>query len=604
MTGAAVRLQAIVENPGVVAFAAQFSAPDDEDLSHASAGELATGDGAAYALGAISLPTAVTWREQRSLPLMTHTYTGIGPFTAELRLDGLVAASVVVQLALAAPRGVSAEAQKEGPPLFALMPVANEPFQRVLKLHVRGLQPGQRLRVDGGAGQVRDLAGEEGQEVLAEMLLSYQKPGLYLVSVELLDGEGFWIETLAQTPLEIAAPEEQVPAEPGGAARELGAVDVTAAAPVVAWLPYRNFKARSGGTRTYSQPGGGAVRRSVGAGVWLSARRETAVGGNTWYQTAGGDWVRGDTVTFFQPSDLRGVLLDATAPPPPPPPPPPPNRTGVVTATRLNVRARPGVAANNPPVGVLQAGAQVTIFEEQMAGGEVWYRIGVNRWVAAQWVRVTAPRATASDLGQAVGTVTLPFGWVVPDVLNVRAQPGVAANNPAIAQLKHYDVRPIMKEVSASGSRWYQVGEQQWVEARQMGVARLRSRPSSIGKDALWVAVNLSQQTAVCYEGDRPVFAALTASGLPGTPTVQGIFRTWRRLETGKMSGPGYYIEDVTWTCYFYSGYALHTAYWHDKFGAPRSHGCLNLSPHDAWWIYQWSAKGGPNSPIVYVYSS
>ena len=116
------------------------------------------------------------------------------------------------------------------------------------------------------------------------------------------------------------------------------------------------------------------------------------------------------------------------------------------------------------------------------------------------------------------------------------------------------------------------------------------------------MAVSLKEQTAVAYEGDRPVYAALVATGLPGTPTVQGIFRTWRRLDTGVMAGSGYYIEDVTWTCYFYSGYALHTAYWHDSFGSPRSHGCVNLSPHDAWWIFQWSAPDGPNSPVVYAY--
>ena len=69
------------------------------------------------------------------------------------------------------------------------------------------------------------------------------------------------------------------------------------------------------------------------------------------------------------------------------------------------------------------------------------------------------------------------------------------------------------------------------------------------------------------------------------------------------MSGPGYYLEDVTWTCYFYSGYSLHTAYWHDAFGKPRSHGCVNMSPHDAWWVYRWkNAPGGRNSPMVYVY--
>ena len=105
-----------------------------------------------------------------------------------------------------------------------------------------------------------------------------------------------------------------------------------------------------------------------------------------------------------------------------------------------------------------------------------------------------------------------------------------------------------------------------------------------------------------------PVYAALVATGLPGTPTVQGVFRTWWRVDSRRMtggSGAGYYfLEEVTWTCYFYGGYALHTAYWHDAFGRPRSHGCVNLSPYDAWWIYQWSASGGDKSPMVYVYWS
>ena len=109
----------------------------------------------------------------------------------------------------------------------------------------------------------------------------------------------------------------------------------------------------------------------------------------------------------------------------------------------------------------------------------------------------------------------------------------------------------------------------------------------------------------MAYEGDKPVYTALVATGLPGTPTVQGIFRTWWRLESRRMAGGSgagyYYLEEVTWTCYFHGGYALHTAYWHDAFGRPRSHGCVNLSPYDAWWLFQWSAPGGANSPAVYV---
>ncbi len=482
MNGTAIRLQATVESSGQVAFAAQFTAPDEEAAAEAFVAELATGDGVSYALGPISPPTAVTWREQRSLPLTAHTYKGAGPFTAELRLDGLVAAAALVRPTRRTARASSRAAQDEGPALFAVAPVADEPGQRTLRLHARALPPGQRLRVDGGAGQVRELAGEAGQEIVADMLLSYAKPGMYLVSVELLDGDGFWLETLAQTPLEISAPAESG-TEEAQPTVEPRAVDLAAAIPAEPWLPYRNFKARAGGTRTYSRPGGGTVRRSVGTGVWLTARHQTQVGGATWYQTAGGDWVKADSVTFFDPSDLHGVRLDASAPPPPPPPPPPPvgQRKGVVTADRLNVRARPGTAANNPPIDVLRAGAQVTIFEEQMGGGEVWYRIGTGRWVVAQWVRVAAVR-TDTDAGvRMAGAAGLPFGWVVPEVLDVRASPGVNADNPVIAQLKHYDVRPVLGETTASGSKWLQVGQGQWVEARQLGVARLRPRPSSIG---------------------------------------------------------------------------------------------------------------------------
>jgi len=328
------------------------------------------------------------------------------------------------------------------------------------------------------------------------------------------------------------------------------------------------------------------------AGAKVTIYEEQRVGSETWYRIGADRWASSAYIRLTTGSDSQ-------------PTPPQSGRKGVVTATVLNVRARPGASATNPPVATLRAGAEVTIYEERPVSGAAWYRIGTDRWVVAEWVRIVeAPSQTIAQARLADQKLSLPFGWVVPDTLDVRARPGVGTGNPVLAQLAHNQVLPILEEANVGGARWYRVAEQQWVEARQVGVARKRARPSSIASNALWVAVNLSQQTAVAYEGDQPVFAALVATGLPGTPTVQGVFRTQRRLETGKMSGPGYYIEDVTWTCYFYGGYALHTAYWHDKFGRPRSHGCVNLSPYDAWWIYQWSAKGGANSPTVYVYYS
>ena len=283
-------------------------------------------------------------------------------------------------------------------------------------------------------------------------------------------------------------------------------------------------------------------------------------------------------------------------------------RRGIVTAYLLNVRARPGVRPDNPPIDRLRQGTEVTIYEETTYQGEPWFRIGDNRWVHGSWVRVitTLPRPAVTE--QPDKPIPLPVGWVVASSLNVRARPGVSADNPPIDRVHYKDTVRILEERVVNGATWYRIGEDRWVYGGWIGVARYKPRPASIGADERWVGVCLKEQTAVAYEGDEPVYAALVATGLPQFPTVQGIFRTWLRRKWGKMSGgtPGtgtyYYLEDVTWTMYFYQGYALHTAYWHDAFGRPRSHGCVNMSPYDAWWIFQWSGEVGDRSPVVYVY--
>ena len=346
-----------------------------------------------------------------------------------------------------------------------------------------------------------------------------------------------------------------------------------------------------------ARPGVSADNPPIGSlrnGAAVTIYAEQRVDGAPWYRIGEGRWVHG------------GYVRIVSAAPPPALPAPPPlssdTRRGIVTATALNVRARPGVATDNPPVTVLRSGAAVTVYETRGVDGDTWYRIGEDRWTLGQWVQLLDAARSMVRMAAVTTPAMLPAGWVVANTLDVRSRPGVAIDNPPIGQLVHNQAVSILEQQSVAGVRWFRIAEGQWVEGRNIGVARIKPRPASIGAAERWVGVCLAEQTVVAYEGDQPVFAALIASGQAGTPTVQGIFRTWLRLATGKMSGPGYYIEDVTWTCYFYSGYALHTAYWHDAFGRPRSHGCVNLSPHDAWWIYQWSAPGGKNSPAVYVY--
>jgi hypothetical protein len=126
-------------------------------------------------------------------------------------------------------------------------------------------------------------------------------------------------------------------------------------------------------------------------------------------------------------------------------------------------------------------------------------------------------------------------------------------------------------------------------------------RPPLVPRGARWIHVSLADQTLVAYEGDRPVFATLVATGKEGYATPTGLFRIYAKHVSATMDGmagsdEAYSIEDVPWTMYFQGSYALHAAFWHDRFGAVHSHGCINLSPADAHWLFRWTTPVLPAS--------
>ena len=107
-----------------------------------------------------------------------------------------------------------------------------------------------------------------------------------------------------------------------------------------------------------------------------------------------------------------------------------------------------------------------------------------------------------------------------------------------------------------------------------------------------WIDVDLSEQRVYAYEGSTNVNSFLVSTGTWLHPTVIGRFKIYIKLLYTDMSGPGYYLPDVPYTMYFYSGYALHGTYWHSNFGVPMSHGCVNLSIPDAGWLFNWASVG------------
>lgn len=107
-----------------------------------------------------------------------------------------------------------------------------------------------------------------------------------------------------------------------------------------------------------------------------------------------------------------------------------------------------------------------------------------------------------------------------------------------------------------------------------------------------WIEVNLSTQTLIAWQGDTSVMYTNISSGLPRTPTVTGRYKIYSKYTAQRMTGPGYDLPGVPWVMYFYGGYALHGAYWHNNFGNPMSHGCVNMRVGEAQMLYNWASVG------------
>lgn len=116
--------------------------------------------------------------------------------------------------------------------------------------------------------------------------------------------------------------------------------------------------------------------------------------------------------------------------------------------------------------------------------------------------------------------------------------------------------------------------------------------PLSVQSNLRWIDVDLTHQRLTAYEGQTMVRTTLVSTGLPRTPTPVGQYKIQIKLRYDTMSGPGYYLPNVPYTLYFYRGYGLHGTYWHNNFGHPMSHGCVNLPTPEAEWLFNWAEVG------------
>lgn len=109
-----------------------------------------------------------------------------------------------------------------------------------------------------------------------------------------------------------------------------------------------------------------------------------------------------------------------------------------------------------------------------------------------------------------------------------------------------------------------------------------------------WIEVSLSEQKVRAWEGEKLVIEFPISSG-KWAPTPKGDFRIWYKTRNQRMQGGSkelgtyYNLPNVPHNMFFYQGYALHGAYWHNNFGQPMSHGCVNAPLANAAQIFDWA---------------
>jgi LysM repeat protein len=109
-----------------------------------------------------------------------------------------------------------------------------------------------------------------------------------------------------------------------------------------------------------------------------------------------------------------------------------------------------------------------------------------------------------------------------------------------------------------------------------------------------WIEIDLSSQRLIAHQGDSVVLRTKVSSGLPRTPTPVGRYAVRAKVRRQTMSGPGYRLPNVQWVMYFVGDYAIHGTYWHNRFGRPMSHGCVNVRNKQAKFLYNWAKHGTP----------
>ncbi len=300
------------------------------------------------------------------------------------------------------------------------------------------------------------------------------------------------------------------------------------------------------------------------------------------------------------------------------------DRLGRVCVGKVNLKQRPDETSQT--LGVLYEDAIVPWLREAV-GPKPYY---VNqRWVETPQGYIYAPylqpvrnipnqpvgELQTTGLGQGMwAEVTVPFADV-----QLQSEPTSNSWIKALVEI-NFPVRVYYQMVfwvdrirtNDQGQLQYRVNpnyyggvDMFWVPAEAMRpVTAEEVQPINPDAADKRVVVDLTHQSLSCFEGSQEVYYCRVSSGakydMYGNPvekwsTPVGKHRVQRKYLTLQMSGgttgAGYDLPGIGWTSIFATGgVAIHSTFWHNDYGVPRSHGCVNVLPDDAKWIFRWTA--------------
>jgi len=297
---------------------------------------------------------------------------------------------------------------------------------------------------------------------------------------------------------------------------------------------------------------------------------------------------------------------------------------GRIAVGKVDLHAKPD--ADSPSVGVLYEDMVVPWMREVV--GTHLYRFN-QRWVETPDGYVWAPyvqptRDQPAAPVEALRETSLgPGMWVEVSVPYVDA---VLENPPARSfwlqdrltlglPPRFYYGQVLWVDqlrVDDAGQTWYRLNERYgfgdifWGHAEGFHpITPEEVEPISPEVEEKKVVVDVSRQTLSCFEGSTEVFFCRVSTGAlydDDFSTPVGTTAIWRKMisahMTGGTTGGGYDLPGIGWTTLFVgNGIAIHATFWHNDYGVPRSHGCVNAKPEDAKWVFRWVNPVVPYDP-------